>query len=176
MNQSLEVAAIVLACDLTKEGKLGKHTIARLERGLHWYKKNKGTLVVAAGRSPYHKRVVKTMAEMMGEWLARRQCYNISVRRGTTFDTRGELSALRELPADRYVIISAWWHLPRARLIAWQVFGFKTPVKLVAAWKDTPSPKQLLLELPKYIHVCLPPVWRIRAKRRWEKYFGQASW
>lgn len=176
MEKSLEVAAIVLACDLTPEGLLGKHTLARLERGLSWYRQNKGVVVVAAGRSPYHPKLRATMAELMGGWLARHQCYNIDVRRATTFDTRGELTSFRQLTVDHYVIISAWWHLPRVKLIVWQVFGFGAPVELVAAWSDIPTIKQLVLEVPNYVHVLLPPVWRVRARTLWERLFGRSAW
>jgi len=169
--------ALVLACDLTPEGELGTHTIARLERGLLWHKENPAaTLVVTAGNSPYHPLLSITMAELMLEWLVRRHCYRVKVGLAPTFDTRGELLALQQIEAIRYVIISAWWHIPRVRLIARQVFGSSASLEFVSAWSDRPTLKQLVLELPKYIHIMLPISYRAKARALWEKMFGRASW
>ena len=176
MSESRETVALVLGCDLTKEGRLGPHTIARLDRALDWHLEHRYPIMVAAPRSPYHPRLPVTMAELMAEYLARRRCYNIILGLAPSFDTRGELTALQEVTAKKYVIISAWWHLPRTRVIAWQVMGITAPVKLVPVWSDRPTVKQVLLEVPKFVHVFLPARLRRLARTLGEKVFGRVSY
>ncbi len=179
MGKPHKLVGLILACDLTDEGHLGPHTISRLHRSMVWHTESGGALVVAAGNSPYHPMQSATMAELMKIWIVvehRRYFTPVIIKKATTFDTRGELNALREIEANEYAIITAWWHLPRAKLIAWQVFPKGVVVKGVADWADRPSLRQLVLEVPKYIHTVLPPSWRIKARRFWEKHIGRSSW
>jgi len=171
--------ALVLACDLTKDGQLGPHSISRLKRGVLWHIDELGAIVVAAGRSPYHPDQQLTMAQLMASWIKiRNPGTNIPViiKEAKTFDTRGELNALKEAIALEYVIITSWWHLPRSRLIAWQVFPRGTRLRGVADWWDRPTFRQLILEVPKYVHTMLPPSWRLKARAWWERWFGRSSW
>jgi hypothetical protein len=170
---------LVLACDLTDDGSaLGWHTLARLEAAVSWQQRTGGVLVVAATRSPYHSDQTATMAVMMALWLREQGVTEVCVLDAATFNTRGELAAFMAVPAKSRTIISAWWHVPRVKVIVRQMFGAGRyrQTLFVSAWDDRPTPKQLVLEPVKYVHVALPERWRNGAQQLWEKLFGRSAW
>ncbi len=115
--------ALVLACDLTKDGQeLGPKTILRLKRALKHHHDTHERLVVAASWSPSHPTQPKPMADMMAAWLYEHGCSDVCIRTATLFNTRGELREFFSLSSPNS-IISAPWHLKRVKLLIAQDYG-----------------------------------------------------
>lgn len=168
--------ALVLACDLTPDGRqLGPRTILRLERAIEYVKKTGDFLVVAASRSPGHPMQPKPMASMMADWLREKGVFEICTLTAQTFNTRGELKAFFTLP-ETSAIISAPWHLRRVRLLVWQEKGwcFMRRLKYVSVPKNTMSTKErFVLEPLKFMYEGLmlvtPAKYRVLI---WKKVTG----
>lgn len=137
-------SALVLAQDMNEgETDVGPRTIIRMEQALLHAHSTGERLVVAAGKDPRRLHQPRLMAEMMRDWLCKNGCDDVvALKNATLFNTEGEITAFfnpenDNLVGERSSIISASWHLIRARDQVKTFFGSDIADGL--NWVDVPK-------------------------------------
>jgi len=170
---------VVLGADLTEDGTaLGETSKARcLKAEREWMQYGNLSRVVVSAQYHPTLSMPKTMASLQAECL---EGLPVLQEVAPTFDTRGELSALplsETVGPERLIVVTSWWHKPRAKLIMRQLYGrrYANSVSYVTSG-DNPSARQAVQEVLKHIHVRLPASWQKGARALYEKFFGNASY
>lgn len=170
-----------LANNLTEDGQeLGTKSLIRLVAAWSYARKTGATIVVAAAKSKDFPTQPMTMAEMAAKQLADWGHDKVIVLEADEFNTAGELRAFMSVKtAGRRTVVSAEWHLSRARATYIQLYGKRaaSSIRWEPAQLDTlDSFRGHALEAIKWLYIYLPKWLQALAVRCYRLLFGNPSW
>ncbi len=152
---------LVLACDLSSDGtQLGPHTIARLKRGLEYWKNTDEKLVLAASMSPRHPNQPHIMAVMMAQWLHEHGCVDVCILCAETFRTKGEVNEFLKLDGAKGIISDAL-HLKRTKALIRRTHGKRVAEQLlyICTEESAMTEKGARMEPLKLLYARYFPLW-----------------